>query len=111
MRRGSAQQVENMTKAAKEVGEETLGMIISNPREFAKVAKLYAQRARYSDIELAIRELVTSAGYAAKFDIRTEDENEQTESVFGSTLSGAMGGLETLYNGLLSIKDIAVGGG
>ena len=110
MRRGSAQQVENMTKAAKEVGQETLGMIISNPREFAKIAKLYAQRARYSDIEIALRELVTSAGYAAKFDIRTEDENEQTESVFGSTLSGAMGGLETLYNGLLSIKDIAVGG-
>jgi len=111
MRRGSAQQVENMTNAAKEVGQETLGMIVSNPREFARIAKLYAQRARYSDIEIAIRELVTSAGYAAKFDLRTEDENEQTESVFGSTLSGGLGGLETLYNGLISIKDIAVGGG
>jgi hypothetical protein len=103
MRRGSANMVAAMEDAAKKVGEDTLGLIISNPREFARVAEMVARRRPAGEIERAVKGLVAASAYAAKYDVRVQDEDEQTSGAFGSAISSTAGALTTLINGVLNV--------
>jgi hypothetical protein len=104
MRRGSANLVSEMENAAKNVGQDTLGLIISNPREFAKVAEMVALRRPAGEIERAIKNLVSASAYAAKYDVRVQDEDEQTSGAFGSAVSSTAGALSTMINGVLQLQ-------
>ena len=106
MRRGTANLVNEMENAAKSVGQDTLGLIISNPREFAKVAEMVALRRPAGEIERAVKELLTSSGYAAKYDIRVQDEDEQTSGAFGSAVSSGAGALTEMINGVLQLQKL-----
>ena len=106
MRRGSANLVSEMENAAKNVGQDTLGLIISNPREFAKVAQMVALRRPAGEIERAVKNLVSASGYAAKYDVRVQDEDEQTSGAFGSAVSSGTGALTELINVVLEIKNV-----
>ena len=106
MRRGSANMVSAMEDAAKKVGEDTLGLIISNPREFARVAEMVARRRPAGEIELAVKELLTSSGYAAKYDVRVQDEDEQTSGAFGSAVSSGAGALTTTLNAIYELYKV-----
>ena len=106
MRRGSANLVSEMENAAKSVGQDTLGLIISNPREFAKVAEMVALRRPAGEIERAVKNLVSASGYAAKYDVRVQDEDEQTSGAFGSAISSGVGALTEMINGVLQLQKL-----
>ena len=106
MRRGSTNLVSEMENAAKKVGQDTLGLIISNPREFAKVAEMVALRRPAGEIEMAVKNIVSASGYAAKYDLRVQDEDEQTSGAFGSAISSGFGALTEMINGVLQLQKL-----
>lgn len=103
MRRASSNMVSAMETAAKNVGNDTLGIIISNPRAFANLAELIANKAEHSEIKKAVKLLLSSAGYAAKYDLRVQDEDEQTTGAFGSSAEAVQGSISELINGVTSL--------
>ena len=103
-RRLTATQINAMENLAKEEQEKLIGIILTEPEQFAELARLIAKGADPSTLSILRNNILNSVNRTGQYEFRIDESSDDDEQLNNMLLEGA----NNIKEGYSAVKDVVV---